>query len=213
MAVTGASHQVPEVPEAMDVAYAHLTEAQILALHTTATVVEVIKAPGPGRIIDVCSVLARYNAGEVQYGGIAAGTDDIEIRQEFSGNAPPAGEQYLEIETTGFLDGGSDDADKIQRRLAETSAKILKAATGVVARLGGAVTKDDAPAWVVATDYTVGEFVTQTNVSYRCIRAHTALTGNVPDGAPDQAMATAWEAATPVAGTVDLKIYYRVIRL
>lgn len=41
---------------------------------------------------------------------------------------------------------------------------------------GGIVLKDDASAWVTATSYKVGDFVTENDITYYCIEAHTSGT-------------------------------------
>ena len=62
----------------------------------------------------------------------------------------------------------------------------------------GALSADGATiVWAAADDKIVGDTVSETSggeTSYsRCIRAHTTAAGNVADGAPSQANATAWE--------------------
>ena len=62
--------------------------------------------------------------------------------------------------------------------------------------VSGALSADGvSAAWAQGDAYVVGDHVTQGNSEYRCTRAHTALAGDVADGAPDQAAATGWEAA------------------
>ena len=51
-------------------------------------------------------------------------------------------------------------------------------------------------AWAVGTIYTAGDEVSQAGLYYTAARDHTALTGDVADGAPDQANSTAWTAKT-----------------
>lgn len=50
-------------------------------------------------------------------------------------------------------------------------------------------------AWASGTDYVVNDVVSSGANWYRANRAHTSASGNVADGSPAQAMATAWDLA------------------
>ncbi len=47
-------------------------------------------------------------------------------------------------------------------------------------------------AWSLGEDYVIGDIVTETSLSYLCTADHTALTGDVVDGSPQQANQTNW---------------------
>lgn len=59
--------------------------------------------------------------------------------------------------------------------------------------IGQGQTTADADDWVTTTAYVVGDTVRSGSKNYICIRAHTSANGNVANGAPNQANATAWE--------------------
>lgn len=59
--------------------------------------------------------------------------------------------------------------------------------------IGQDQTTPDQDDWAATTVYAVGATARSGNKNYIAIRAHTSATGNVADGAPNQANATAWE--------------------
>jgi len=46
--------------------------------------------------------------------------------------------------------------------------------------------------WATATNYNVGDIVSDSGNNYRCIRAHTSANGNVANGSPATSNQTAW---------------------
>lgn len=59
-----------------------------------------------------------------------------------------------------------------------------------------------AAAWAAATAYTAGDRVTDSGMTYSATRDHTSATGDVADGAPSEAMSTAWQLDTSVNATL-----------
>ena len=78
-----------------------LTSAQVLDLHNTP--IEVLPAPGLGRVSVIEGVMATKGIGTA-YGGIA-NTEDLEFRYV---NA--AGREIMEVETLGFLDQANPES-------------------------------------------------------------------------------------------------------
>ena len=73
-----------------------------------------------------------------------------------------------------------------------TAGATLPQGAAIYKSLFGRETIEAAPAaWAQGTGYVVGDRCTHMK-TYMCIRMHTAASGDVADGAPDQPAATAW---------------------
>ena len=111
-----------------------LTSAELLALHTAASVVEVLPAPGEGYAHVIDNVVAFLDFNETAYGSVGGG-DDIRLR--YTNNA---GATLSTIETTGLLNAA---ADATRYSLGSGAAVVWNAR--VVAALSGQVTSGDSP--------------------------------------------------------------------
>ena len=133
MAVVVLGNVTPGVSPDVLKASVQITSAQVLALNSA--VIEVAPAPRTNWCIIPIGVYVQKPQGTA-YAGIASG-EDLEFRYN---NA--TGHELLDVETTGFLDQGSE-----QRRwaLADQSNFLPLHGTRVVVHLGGAITTGNSP--------------------------------------------------------------------
>ena len=122
-----------------------ITSAQLLALN--ATPITVVPAPGAGLAVvpDEISLFLDFNTAA--YAGIAAGED---LSLKYTG---AAGEEQLQVESTGFLDAV---ADAYRNKKSETTLKT-PVANAVLALhlLVGEITTGDSPLEVEVLYHTV----------------------------------------------------------
>ena len=130
MAVIERGNVIEGAVPPLQVAEGVITSAQILAMQTTP--VELVPAPGSGKVNVVETVYLQHDVGTA-YGGIASG-DDIEIRYR---NA--TGVEVMDIEATGFMDQSTG-----QHRWGQPSGgadfSLAQNNYAIVAHLGGAIT-------------------------------------------------------------------------